>query len=332
MEKHCIKCTNPFGRHIVNPITGRELDFYPTEKGLICEICRDIEMAGSLPPQEELSAEFFSFLDSQKEILFAYSGGLDSTVVLVKLASECRTRGITLKLFTLKSGVKGTIADRNVENVIDFLGLYDNHLSVDISSRIQDNKKVLEVAGKPLATVDVYKACWEKGILPCGRICNSMFDEVYDSIMSRLGFNLLITGGDTPKKNQSGRYSIFWKKPSGITIVRGACAFALTKAGNTRFVRENGIPWNNPECGGYDTDCLVPGAFFAKALSFKAEQPIEVVAEKYPIILDYLTERVRFGVIDYEDGLRAASLVDIASPSSYAELIEIFSNHFQKGD
>jgi hypothetical protein len=317
---------NPVGLGVINQATGQKLRFFDSGEGPICEICYQIEVSGCLPSREKFNEEFDLFLQNNKEILFAHSGGLDSTVTLAKLAPECEKRNIKLRIFTLKHGVKGEVTERNLENVLAHLSLKAKHFYVDIADTIQDDPKILDLFGKPMTTVGVYKACWERNILPCGKICNTMFDKAYDRLMEQYGFTQMVTGGDTPKKNEQGIYSLFWKKPSGITIVRGAYAFASSKAINTRFIKENGIPWVNPECGGYDTDCLVPGVFFALGLGFRANQEISTIAERYPIILDYLTERVRFGIIDYSEAKQAVTNIDIASPASYDELIKIFKS------
>lgn len=325
-QKYCKHCINPVGLHVINPLTGEELDFQETKDGFVCEICQDMISSGSLPTREQFNQEFDLFLQKSNRILFAHSGGLDSTVTLAKLAPECKKRGIELIIFTLKHGVKGVIAEKNIEDVLNFLGLKDDHFYLDISNKLQNDPKILAITGQPMKMLEVYKTCRERGILPCGKICNAMFDKSYETIMRLTGFNTLVTGGDTPKKNAKGVYSLFWKKPSGITIVRGAYAFGLSKAINLRFIQENRIPWVNPECGGYDTDCLIPGVFFGEGFDFNPDQKIEDVAKKYPIILDYLTERVRFGVIDYDEALKAITHVDIANIGSYMELMKIFQN------
>jgi hypothetical protein len=248
---------------------------------------------------------------------------LDSTVVLAKLAQECQKMSIELQLFTVNTGVKGRIAEENIENVLNFLNLKANHFYIDITDQIQDDQKILKITGNPVTTLDVYRICREKGILPCGKICNTMIDGAYASVMKDLGFTTVVTGGDTPKKNSKGVYSLFWTKPSGVTIVRGAYAFSLSKSANSDYIRDHKIPWVYSGCGGYDTDCLVPGVFFAEGLNFQPNQEMEFVIAKYPIILDYLTERVRFGVIDYAEALKMITNVDISSQQSYEELAEI---------
>ncbi|MDD3498619.1 MAG: ATP-binding protein [Candidatus Moranbacteria bacterium] len=323
MKKCCKYCINPMGLNVVNPVTGKELKFYEVGNETVCEICFDIMNSGSLPSRKQFDEEFELFLRENKKILFAYSGGLDSTVVLAKLASECQKRSIELQIFTVDTKVKGRVAEENIENVLNFLNLKKNHFYVDVADKIQDNPKILDITGKPVTTLDVYKICREKGILPCGKICNTMIDGTYDSVMKDLGFTVMVTGGDTPKKNSKGAYSLFWTKPSGVTIVRGAYAFGLSKLINFTYITDHKIPWVHPRCGGYDTDCLIPGVFFAEGLNFQSNRGMEFVVAKYPIILDYLTERVRFGVINYEEALKMITSVDVSSEQSYGELLEI---------
>jgi len=323
MVKYCRYCINPIDLNIINNATGKALDFCETDNGFVCEICHEIISFRCLPSREQFDEEFDSFLQRNKKILFAYSGGLDSTVVLAKLVSECKKRRIELESFTVNTMVKGAVAEKNIEDVLSFFNLKKNHFYVDIANKIQDDPIILNITGKPMTTLDVYRICREKSILPCGKICNTMIDREYDSIVKHFGFSQIITGGDTPKKNSKGVYSLFWAKPSGVTIIRGAYAFALSKSINSSYIKEHGIPWINPRCGGYDTDCLVPGVFFSEGLNFQPDQKMEDVVAKYPIILDYLSERVRFGVIDYDEALKMITHVNISSKESYAELVKI---------
>ncbi|MFA7714981.1 MAG: hypothetical protein WCX77_02640, partial [Candidatus Paceibacterota bacterium] len=210
-------------------------------------------------------------------------------------------RGIKLESFTIKTGVKGDTTRQNIEKVINHFKI-DNHFFVDISQKKQNNPKVLAVTGKPTATMAVYKKCKEANVLPCGKICNSMIDATYSDVMEERGYTELFTGGDTPKIREDGKYSLSWKKPSGITIIRGGYAFNTNKEKNRQFIEKNNIPWTNPDCGGYDTDCLIPGVFFYNALGGERNISIKDSIQKFPIILEYLAERVRFGIIEREDG------------------------------
>lgn len=323
-EDYCKHCINPRGLNVVNQTTGKDLKFYKVEEGVMCEICYEMMNSYSLPSRAYFDEEFNSFLRSSKRILFAYSGGMDSTVVLSKLLVECSRKDIDLQLFTIDTGVKGKIAMQNVKNVVRHFGLEEKHFFVDGVNQIQDNPKILSITEQSLTTLDVYRKCLEKSILPCGKICNTMIDQSYDRVMKDTGFEVMVTGGDTPKMNDERVYSLFWKKPSGITIVRGGYAFGLSKKINANYIKEREIPWINPGCGGYDTDCLVPGVFFSNGFNHQPQQEPEAVIRKYPIIIDYLAERVRFGVIDRNEGLRMLINVDISSPQSYHELMGIF--------
>jgi predicted PP-loop superfamily ATPase len=325
MLTFCKKCVNPMGIGIINPLTAKELVFLEVDGGFVCEICRDVLDCGGSLLRQSMDREFGCFLDGSRKILFAYSGGLDSTVVLAKLVAECQKRRIALLTFTVNTAVKGTVAGRNIKNVLHHLGIERDHRFVDITTKLQDDPRIVGVTGHSMTTLDVYKKCLAMGVLPCGKICNAMMDCAYELVMRDLGFQAMVTGGDTPKKNSAGVYSLFWKKPSGITIVRGGYAFALSKRLNSAFVAEHGIPWTHPHCGGYDTDCLIPGVFFSDGFDGCAEQAAETVIAKYPIILDYLSERVRFGVIDREDGLKMLTHVDISSRESRQELVRIFN-------
>jgi hypothetical protein len=322
----CVQCCNPKDLGVINPATGKHLNFFDTENGTICEICHEMETLKSLPTRQYFDQELDLFLKSNKKILFAYSGGLDSTVVLSLLSKECQQREIELQIFTVETSAKGKMTHENIKNVLEFLNLQKNHFYVDVTNLVQNNPKILAVTGTPMTTMNVYKECRKKGVLPCGKICNAMIDGAYDDVMKKLGYSQMVTGGDTPKKNSKGVYSLFWTKPSGITIIRGGYAYSLTKSGNAKYIKDHNIPWVNPQCGGYDTDCLVPGVFFAEGLNHNPKQKMETVIEKYPIILDYVTERTRFGTIDYQDALKMMTDIDISSEQSYSELISIFNS------
>lgn len=327
MNKHviyCEKCINPMGFGVINPLTNQELKFFETRNGVICEICNDLQMSQNLPPRNTFDKEFEIFLSTRDEILFAYSGGLDSTVVLYKLVEECKKKNILLRTFTIETGVKGIVAKQNIENVLQDLKIGDQHVFIDASNLIQNNSKIIDITGKAMTTLAVYKRCLENNILPCGKICNSMLDGIYDSLMNELGFDVMVTGGDTPKKNIQGLYSLYWKKPSGITILRGGYAFGLTKRINAEYIEGKRIPWTHPLCGGYDTDCLIPGVYFAKQFNHKACQDVETIVLKYSIILDYLSERVRFGIIDRNDGINMLTRIEIANSKCEQELKNIF--------
>ncbi|MCK9438450.1 MAG: hypothetical protein WCY43_03130 [Patescibacteria group bacterium] len=319
--EHCCICASPQIEGYKNS-KGILVEFEKIGETVLCSDCRDFLNNHDYLNIDYTKSELENFFSENKRILFAYSGGLDSTAVLFNLAKECSLRGIDLKLFTVDTGFKGSKTLENVNNVIDFLGLKSNHFWVDWSKRINKDQRILDSFSSPQKTTDVYKTCWERGELPCGKICNSIMEGAYSEVMKSLGYDVLFTGGDTPKINSAGKYSIFWKDGSILTV-RGGYAFNLSKSENDQLIKEKNIPWFNPGCGGYDTDCLIPGSFFSKQFGHSRQTDIETLYGKYPIVFHYLTERVRFKIIKVDSAIKMMTNVDIANFKSYLELLSI---------
>lgn len=322
-QKFCSHCVYPFNLGVINLLTGKPLQFSEHNGRLLCEICFDFPSSFYFPIRRHFNQELEDYFNTHSRILFAYSGGLDSTVVLTHLVKECKKRGIKIETFTITTGAKGKMTQRNINNVIAYLKI-NNHFFIDISQAMQNDPKILAIVGNPMSTLAVYKYCNTINILPCGKICNTIMDETYKSVMRDKGYSELFTGGDTPKIGDDGKYSLFWKKANGIVIVRGGYAFNLSKEKNRQFVEKNNIPWTYINYGGYDTDCLIPGVFFANVLQGNQEVSLSELVHQYPIILEYLAERVRFGIIERKRGLKMLTHIDIASPSCCAELEKIF--------
>lgn len=320
----CSACVFPMGLRVNNPATGKPLKFETRDGQPLCECCATVYDMGLTNIRQTCDREFQEFLASIQNVLFAYSGGLDSTIVLALMRDECRKRGIKLDVFTVATGVKGDVADKNVRETIRTLGPGETHLTVDITHAMQDDPAVIAVTGKTLDTFDVYRHCHTTGTLPCGKLCNRMMDRAYLETMRALGYDTLMTGGDTPKQKPDGNFSIHWKKPSGITIVRGGFAFGLSKTRNRKLVSELNLPWTDPLCGGYDTDCLMPGAYFANLTRGRERLPLEEVIEKCPVVLEYLAERVRFGIIDRAVGLDALTRLDVPTEDARHEYERLF--------
>lgn len=312
--RFCERCVYVFGLGLKNPANGEIINAKMLGQQCLCDLCHDGKMASVKNSKDYFKKQMTSYLEDKKRVLFAYSGGLDSTAVLFLLKKECLKHKIELVTFTINHGYKGIQALDNIKNVIDYLKV--NHFWSDISLN--------KIGSEGQTVLQKYKQCFCDKILPCGKICNSMIDEEYSKIMQELSFSELITGGDTPKKNELGDYSIFWKKPSGLVIIRGGWAFGLTKDLNNSIIKDNNIPWIRPDCGGYDTDCLLPGAFFREALSGDNKIGLKKIAATFPIIFDYLAERVRFGIINREHALEMLEKIDIGSKENYFELQEIF--------
>lgn len=319
--EHCCICASPRLEEYKNS-KGVKVEFKKSKEGVICSDCCDFLDNHEYLSRDYINLELDSFLFENKRILFAYSGGLDSTAVLFKLANKCSLIGVDLKLFTVNTGFKGIRTIENINKVISFLGLSSNHFWIDWSNKLNDDPRIIEMFVSPQKTFDIYKICWKNGILPCGKICNSIMESAYKEVMKSLDYDVLFTGGDTPKINNDGKYSIFWIDGS-IMTVRGGYAFNLSKIKNEQLIKANNIPWVNPGCGGYDTDCLIPGSFFSEKFNHSPETDIESLYRNYPIIFYYLTERTRFGIIKREDSINMMKRVDISDSGSYIELSQL---------
>lgn len=319
--KICKNCVNPM---FLLP----DMTFFKDGQGVICSDCMDVK--NSFPSKEHFDKELDEFLNERERVLFAFSGGLDSVITLAYFSKECLKRGIKLEIITIFTGVKGRVAKENILNVISHFGLEKNITFIDIRDKLQTSQTVLESVGSAMPSKDLYLELYQKGILPCGKICNSVIDAEYREAMDRLDYDILITGGDTPKKNAKGKYSLFWQKKSGITILRGAYAFGLSKKANKNFIREHDIPWIDFSWGGYDTDCLVPGAFFRREVKNKPYLGISATIKRFPIILDYLSERVRFGIISREEALEKLRKIDIASDEAFSEFLNLLKRKDDK--
>ena len=120
----CKRCITPLEEGMVPYLPDDSLPFHPDEG--LCNACHSLEKDpnyGSYSGENSVfKQELKRFLDGSKKIVFAYSGGLDSTVTLDKLNTECASRGIELKCFTINHGFKGSRALDNIRNVIKFDG------------------------------------------------------------------------------------------------------------------------------------------------------------------------------------------------------------------
>ena len=288
----------------------------PSKKNL-CLKCNEVEQDknfGKYFGKNNLFQEEFKyFLYGKKEVVFAYSGGLDSTVVLHNLNKICREKEIKLNCFTLDHGFKGSRTKKNIFRIIDSFGLKDSFSFVDISQKKIKNKEKI---------FDYYKNLLGKNILPCGSRCNEVIDTNYKKILNSFGETILITGGDTPKFNKNlGRFSLFWEQPLFV-VLRGGIAFGLSKDINEKYIKKNQIPWENPGCGGYDTDCLIPGAILRKTMENK-KYNFEEIKTKIPVLIDYLSERVRWEIIERKKAFSQISKIEFADDFSYDEFTRI---------
>lgn len=308
----CKKCIIPLEESLAKFVPQAALPFRK-EEGL-CNLCYSLQNDPFFrrygKKENIFTEELEKFLAKRKKIVFAYSGGLDSTVVLNLLNKECKNRGIELVLFTINHGFKGEITMANLKSIIKFEGLENQHILRDITNEFnQDGERKF----------DIYANCYKQGVLPCGKRCNKIIDSAYRKILDQEQDNILITGGDTPKPNKTlGRFSIFWEKPE-FTVLRGAAAFRLGKTKNRDYVKQNNLPWIDPGCGGYDTDCLLPGAVLRKRTEGKSFD-FEGIIKEFPVVLEYFSERVRWEVIGKDEAMSRITQLEVSDAVSYAEI------------
>ncbi len=256
-----------------------------------------------------LYSELNSFLSSQSKILFAYSGGLDSTAVLHLLNNECKKRNINLITFTINHGFKGKKILENISKVISFEKLNSSHYTLDISNMLLESGETVK---------EFYSNFCRRGIIPCGPNCNKIIESLYKKVLTDFGVSIVFTGGDTLAKNEKGEQTIFWKK-KGYIVLRGAAAFGLTKEKSKELILKERIPWKNPCCGGYDTDCLIPGGVLRK---LSGKMTIGEIHKKVPLIKEYLLIRRKSGVITEKQFEEEMSKIDVADNESYEEYNE----------
>ena len=295
-------------------------------KSIICDECKNafaicnIDEALDFSNDSEIYIEFENYikLRSDRSVIYAYSGGQDSTAVLFLLNQMCKKYNIFLKVFTIDNGYKGKRTWENIHNVIRYLNLEKNYKIYDIRKKIIDDEIITKTFGTNCTSEEIYALCFFNDILPCGKICNIIMDNTYKKILLDEDEEYLITGGDTPKIN-NGKYSVFWNKDNGLKIVRGGSGFRINKKIGEDIIKTNNIPWNNPGYGGYDTDCILPGSIFSSKNNALSDISYKDMLEKYPVVIEYLKERSRLKIIDRTVAIECLTNLDIIDYSGYVE-------------
>jgi len=265
------------------------------------------------------SSQFDFFLIGRKKVVFAYSGGLDSTVVLHLLNNLCKERGLRLVCFTVNHGFKGTKTMENIKRVINFEGLNDSYYLLDISDML---------VSKGVTVMDYFADFCKKNIVPCGVKCNKIVHGLYKKVLDDFGENYLITGGDTPIWDEGlENYSIFWNK-QGYIVVRGGVVFGLTKEKNKQFIKSNKVPWKDPGCGGYDTDCLIPGGILRGMV--ERGDSVDQIHKAVPQIKEYLENRKNVGVIDNNQFVKGMKKISFSNDESFVEFRNIIFRNRKK--
>ena len=261
----------------------------------------------------QMRDSFEEFLSTNEggKLYFAFSGGKDSVVVLHQLIPICKKHNIDLCAFTVDTGFKGTLTWENINRCVQFMNLEHRFEILDVRQRKFSTPEILKQFNNPVTSMEMYAMCFEESILPCGKLCNSMMDTMYREYAASKGVSHILTGGDTPKKDKDGHYTIFWEKIKGITIVRAGAALHVTKHANSQYIQQHNIPWIDPCCGGYDTDCLVPGAVFR---SWHEKEGI--CGKEIAIVQDYFGERTFWDVYTNDEQSQQLDSLDVASDNS----------------
>jgi len=304
-------------QNCVNPIKGNEETCFSCDYQLNHKDYGHFWGAGNI-----FEREFNKFIDSKNhgKIIYAFSGGLDSAVVLCKLVPICKSKEIELIPVTIDYGFKGRKTQENINNIIDFLEI-DNLKLIDIQNQ-PATKRVQARFGEGIKVYDFYKKCLQETILPCGPLCNSIIDRSYKQVLDELGDKSLVTGGDTPVYNK-GNFSIVWPQPLGFDVIRGAFSLGGTKKKNQEYILEHDIPWENPLYGGYDTDCLMSGTILYKMFNGNPDSTYEETLDKFKILYDYLSDRVRWKVIDRDIALENLTQLELISNEGLNEVEEL---------
>ncbi len=275
-----ISATLPGGRMceicIYREGMDNKLKFVETKGRFLCLQCAAL-VERPIDPQV-LMSEFEEALKEAKtaeyDAILAFSGGKDSAVAL-KLLVE---RGLKVLAFTVDQGMKNVKTRANINSIIDFL-------KVDW----------LLIHSYP------YKAFREmiiQGSSVCGQTCKTAWKlPVFRTVAQRYGAKAIFTGGDTPK-NWS---CIDQKDP---TFIRVVAAYSLTKRDIERAIAE--LPWEDPGVGPYDSDCLMASyGIYNILLRNGGHAP--------RILIDYIAERIRFGLLDREEELEKLTRIPILS-------------------
>ncbi len=280
-------------------------------KNTICDYCKELDDETVKCFSTLFKQELINYLLETDSVSFAFSGGLDSVITLHELRKLTDDYNVELNLFTINHGYKGNKVKKNIRRVLEFENLKNNHEWININ----DKDKC------------IYTDMIVNKKLPCGKICNDILDNYYKKYLKQNSNNLLITGGDTPKFNESlKRYSIFWKKRD-YCVLRGSAALGLTKEKIKNIKNEERIPWEDPMCGGYDTDCLIPG-FILRNIYGKSKLTLKQINKSLPIVINYFSERIRWGIIKKENAIKRIINVEVSDDICYNEMTEMMKNYY----
>ncbi len=260
--------------------------------------------------------KLMSVINNNKKVIIAYSGGADSALLLYKLFRELSINKSKTIIVTLDHGFKTERVKENIYNVIEDLGLYENFEHINISDKIM---RFIDKESK-IKCIYLYMITHKR--LPCSlKICGYIYDIIFSELSMKYRTNVIITGSMFPVIK--GDTLDIINKRNGLTIVRGMVPFAMPKHMVINELREIGSPWKNPNIGGYDTDCIVPGYLLYMIYRGKRRQNFWNVYVKTPEVIHYVSNYVKFGLLSKEEALKYITNLDLPTSSvfSYMESI-----------
>lgn len=225
--KKCCRCCLPVG------YPGAT--FHGEGDKILCNDCW--ELANNELDREEICNNTKKLLDGlrnssgQYDAVFAYSGGKDSTAALYSVVKEY---GLKVLVFNYDNGFKGRRVIDNIKKVIDDLGMDFYQIKSSTSYTILEDIK--------------------KFTFPCGR-CSAL-KKLYPQLASVFNVKYIITGIECVFNNEVIR--------DRGTFYQLNLPAALNWSKSDINERIKQTPWENPNYGLFDTDCMCPSVALEK--------------------------------------------------------------------
>lgn len=256
------------------PVGYPNVIFHRNNGRTLCANCYKMIKEEKIDREYEKN-NFLKLLDSIKNTdkryhaIFAYSGGKDSTVALY---SAIKDFGLKLLVFNFDNGFKGERVINNINNVI-------RDLNVDFYQiKSQTRYTIIQ---------DI-----NNSIFPCGR-CSSL-KTLYPMLTKMFDVKYVITGIECVYNNEVIRnrgtfYQINWP-----------AVFNWSK--NDIESRIKNIPWEDPNYGPFDSDCLCPIIALRKIYGSSVSPNLDLYyGKKEQHVVPYYARLVRYGAISKAD-------------------------------
>ena len=254
----------------INTTDNPSIQFRMHNDRFLCNEC--IEFLTTPPDRTALRQQWLDIMATRRkegdyDFILAYSGGADSTAALKLLRKEYKLKVLA---FTINNGMKTERIWQNASTVARYLGadwLYIHDVNRAAGAITQE----FRVGGHV-----------------CGSVCEEGWKiPNYIKMMKTFQTDHVLTGLEIPTKGSitSSRYPF---------MVKFMAAHLMTKKEVFEFISD--LPWENPNIKqGFDTDCL--GAGFGLELYRVRHR------RHAPIVIEFLSPRIRYGLLDREEEL-----------------------------